>query len=146
MNIVETIKSRAPLTNGKYVAAIADTPKPCVVAGRDYQTVSFAFKVMEGPAKDRLASVAMFLAAKNNARRVDHDAIVLSDWCVALEIVGAMHAIIHAHPDLNAERAGKYTPQWLRREVMRLGAKDAASAARTDEIRRRLFPTMDLAQ
>jgi hypothetical protein len=89
MNIVETIKSRAPLTNGKYVAAIVDTPKPCEVAGRDYQTVSFALKVMEGPAKDRLASVAMFLAAKNNARRVDHDAILLSDWCAALGVESA---------------------------------------------------------
>jgi hypothetical protein len=62
------------------------------------------------------------------------------------EIVSAMHAIVAAHPDLNDERAGKYTPQWLRRELARLRANDAARAARTDEIRRRLFPTMDFAQ
>jgi hypothetical protein len=58
------------------------------------------------------------------------------------EIVSDMHAIVAAHPDLNAERAGQYTPQWLRRELLRLRAKDASRAARSDAIRHRLLPTM----
>jgi hypothetical protein len=48
------------------------------------------------------------------------------------EITGAMHAIVSAHPDLTAERAGQYTAQWLRRELMRLRAKDAAREASVD--------------
>ena len=61
------------------------------------------------------------------------------------EIAGAMHAIVSAHPDLTAERAGQYTPQWLRRELMRLRAKDAAREASVDaRIRavRARFPKM----
>ena len=46
------------------------------------------------------------------------------------EIVGAMHAIVSAHPDLNSERAGQYTAPWLRRELLRLRAKDASRDAR----------------
>ena len=48
------------------------------------------------------------------------------------EIAGAMHAIVSAHPDLTPERAGQYTVQWLRRELMRLRAKDAARDASID--------------
>jgi hypothetical protein len=61
------------------------------------------------------------------------------------EIAGAMHAIVSAHPDLTAERAGQYTTAWLRRELVRLRAKDAAREAsidaRIDAVRRR-FPGM----
>jgi hypothetical protein len=61
------------------------------------------------------------------------------------EIAGAMHAIVSAHPDLNADRAGQYTQPWLRRELLRLRAKDAAREAdidaRIDAIRGR-FPGM----
>jgi hypothetical protein len=61
------------------------------------------------------------------------------------EIAGVMHAIVTAHPDLTAERAGQYTVQWLRNELNRLRAKDAARAAdidtRINEIRGR-FPRM----
>ena len=38
----------------------------------------------------------------------------------------SMHAIVSAHPDLNADRAGQYTPHWLRCELLRLRAKDAS--------------------
>ena len=59
------------------------------------------------------------------------------------EIAGAMHAIVSTHPDLNSDRAGQYTAQWLRRELLRMRAKDAARAAdidtRIDAIRGR-FP------
>jgi hypothetical protein len=48
------------------------------------------------------------------------------------EIAGVMHAIVNAHPDLTADRAGQYTEQWLRRELVRLRAKDAARAAGID--------------
>jgi hypothetical protein len=61
------------------------------------------------------------------------------------EIAGAMHAMVSAHPDLTAERAGQYTAQWLRRELMRLRAKDAAREASVDaRIRavRARFPKM----
>jgi hypothetical protein len=62
------------------------------------------------------------------------------------QIAGAMHAIVSTHPDLNAERAGQYTPHWLRCEVLRLRAKDAIRAAsvhaRIDAVRRR-FPGID---
>jgi hypothetical protein len=61
------------------------------------------------------------------------------------EIAGAMHTIVSAHPDLTAERAGQYTAAWLRRELVRLRAKDAAREAsidaRIDAVRRR-FPGM----
>ena len=62
------------------------------------------------------------------------------------EIVGAMHAIVSAHPDLNAERAGQYTVSWLRRELLRLRAKDAMREASIDAriaaVRAR-FPRME---
>ena len=62
------------------------------------------------------------------------------------EIVGAMHAIVSAHPDLNAERAGQYTVSWLRRELLRLRAKDAFREASIDArvaaVRAR-FPRME---
>ena len=45
------------------------------------------------------------------------------------EIVGVMHAIVSAHPDLNADRAGQYTPHWLRCELLRLRAKDVPGRA-----------------
>jgi hypothetical protein len=48
------------------------------------------------------------------------------------ELAGAMQAIVSAHPDLTAERAGQYTAQWLRCELIRLRAKDAAREARID--------------
>ena len=57
-----------------------------------------------------------------------------------------MHAIVSAHPDLNAERAGQYTVAWLRRELLRLRAKDAAREAsidaRINAVRAR-FPRME---
>jgi hypothetical protein len=57
-----------------------------------------------------------------------------------------MHAIVSAHPDLTADRAGQYTAQWLRRELVRLRAKDEARAASVDTriaaVRRR-FPGME---
>ena len=62
------------------------------------------------------------------------------------EIAGAMHKVVAAHPDLNAERADHYTQLWLRTELMRLRAKDAARAARSDAIRHRLLPTMSFVQ
>jgi hypothetical protein len=62
------------------------------------------------------------------------------------EIAGAMRAIVSAHPDLTAERAGQYTAQWLRRELTRLRAKDAAREesidARISAVRAR-FPRME---
>jgi hypothetical protein len=48
------------------------------------------------------------------------------------EIVGVMHAIVAAHPDLTAERAGNHTPHKLRAELLRLRAKDAARDASID--------------
>lgn len=62
------------------------------------------------------------------------------------EITGAMHMVVAAHPDFNAERADHYTQQWLRTELTRLRAKDAARAARSDAIRHRLLPTMSFVQ
>jgi hypothetical protein len=62
------------------------------------------------------------------------------------EIAGAIHAIVSAHPDLTADRAGQYTAQWLRRELVRLRAKDAAREASIDaRIRavRARFPRME---
>jgi hypothetical protein len=60
------------------------------------------------------------------------------------EIAGAMHAIVSAHPDF-AKRGDQYNAMWLRRELVRLRAKDAIRAAsvdaRIDAIRRR-FPGM----
>ena len=62
------------------------------------------------------------------------------------EIAGAMHTVVATHPDLNAERADHYTQLWLRTELIRLRAKDAARAARSDAIRHRLLPTMSFVQ
>jgi hypothetical protein len=64
----------------------------------------------------------------------------------ANEIAGAMYAIVAAHPDLTAERAGQYTQHWLRRGLLRLRAKDAAREASIDAhisaVRAR-FPRME---
>ena len=43
-----------------------------------------------------------------------------------------MCEIVSAHPDLNAERAGQYTVSWLRRELLRLRAKDPFREANID--------------
>jgi hypothetical protein len=43
-------------------------------------------------------------------------------------IVNVMHTIIGGHRDLNPERAGHYTLHWLRAELNRMRAKDAARA------------------
>jgi hypothetical protein len=48
------------------------------------------------------------------------------------EIVGAVHEIVIAHPDCNADRRGQYTQLWLRRELSRLRSKDAARDPRID--------------
>ena len=77
-------------------------------------------------------SIALGYAARSNER--------------ADEIVGVMHAIVSAHPDLNADRAGQYTPHWLRCELLRMRAKDASRDARSHAIRRRLLPTMSFGQ
>jgi hypothetical protein len=62
------------------------------------------------------------------------------------EIAGAMYAIVAVHPDLTAERAGQYTAQWLRRELLRLRSKDAMREAgidaRVSAVRTR-FPRME---
>jgi hypothetical protein len=62
------------------------------------------------------------------------------------EVIGAMHAVVAAHPDLNADREGQYTAVWLRRELMRLRAKDEAREASIDArigaVRAR-FPKME---
>jgi hypothetical protein len=62
------------------------------------------------------------------------------------EIVGAMHEIVSAQPDLNPEREGQYTPRWLRNELNRLRANDAAREASIDArisaVRAR-FPKME---
>jgi hypothetical protein len=62
------------------------------------------------------------------------------------EIIGAMHAIVSGHPDFHGDRRGQYTPQWLRCELMRLRAKDAAREvsidARISAVRAR-FPKME---
>ena len=64
----------------------------------------------------------------------------------ANEIVSAMHAIVSGHRDLNADRAGQYT-SWLRSELNRFRAKDAAREASIDAninaVRAR-FPRMGL--
>jgi hypothetical protein len=57
-----------------------------------------------------------------------------------------MHAIVSGHPDFHGDRCGQYTPQWLRCELMRLRAKDAAREvsidARISAVRAR-FPRME---
>ena len=55
-------------------------------------------------------------------------------------IVGAMHAIVGVHPDLNPERAGQYTAHWLRNELNRLRAKDLSRDARIADFLRRVLP------
>jgi hypothetical protein len=58
-------------------------------------------------------------------------------------IVSAMHAIVCGHRDLTSERAGQYTPHWLRTELNRMRAKDTRRAALTTEKLGRILPTMD---
>jgi hypothetical protein len=55
-------------------------------------------------------------------------------------IVGAMHAIVSGHRDLNPERAGQYTPRWLRNELNRLRGKDATRDARIANFLGRVLP------
>jgi hypothetical protein len=47
-------------------------------------------------------------------------------------IVSAMHAIVSGHRDLTSKRAGDYTTHWLRNELNRMRAKDAAREADID--------------
>jgi hypothetical protein len=89
MNIVETIKFRAPLAAGRYIAAGADLPKPREISDRGRQGVSFTLKVVEGAAKSRLAAVEIVVQAKDGARRAARDLDVLAMWCDALGVDSA---------------------------------------------------------
>ena len=93
MNIVETIKLRAPLPGGCYIATVADLPKPRAIDDRGRQGVSLTLKVVEGTAKGRMAAIELLVQASGNSRRVDRDLDVLSMWCSCLGVDSAASLI-----------------------------------------------------
>ncbi len=113
MNVVETIKFRAPLPSGCYIAAVADSPKPRVINDHGRPGVSLALKVVEGDAKGRMAVVELLVHPIGN-RRVDRDLDVLSTWCDCLGVDSA-DTLIELIEKLRDAAAGKRLEFTLRR-------------------------------
>ena len=114
------------------LAAYAESERRAHVAGAELGWRALLARYL-GDGEGRLGFFKPLSIALGYAARSDEPAD---------EIVGVMHAIVSAHPDLNADRAGQYTPHWLRCELLRLRAKDASRDARSHAIRRRLLPSM----
>ena len=93
---------------------------------------SAALHVRAGVRFSIVISVTAKVGLASSSRLIDGARLCRSLRRAADAIVGAMHTIVSAHPDLTAERAGQYTVQWLRRELIRLRAKDAARDASID--------------
>ena len=84
-NIVETLKTRALVPSGSYIAEVVEQPEPRKVINRNRQGVGFAFKVLEGEFAGRLAPVELFVQAQQSDRRIHHDVVVLTAW---LDLLG----------------------------------------------------------
>ncbi len=88
MNVVELIKSSAPLPSGSYIAEIAEDPPPRSANGRGRLGVGLTLKVVEGPAKGRVTVVELFVHPSGTSR-VDRDLDVLLMWCDCLGVDNA---------------------------------------------------------
>ena len=113
MNIVELIKSNAPLQSGSYIAEIAEDPPPRSANGRGRLGVGFTLRVTEGPAKGRLAVVELFVDPAGTSR-VDRDLDVLSMWCACFGVENA-DTLIALIKRLREAAAGKRVEFTLRR-------------------------------
>ncbi len=113
MNVVELIKSSAPLPSGSYIAEIAEDPPPRSANGRDRLGVGFTLKVAEGPAKGRLAVVELFVHPTGTSR-VDRDLDVLAVWCDCLGVDNA-DTLVKLIEKLREAAAGKRLEFTLRR-------------------------------
>ncbi len=120
MNIVETIKLRAPLPDGCYIATVADLPKPRAIDDRGRQGVSLTLKVVEGIAKGRMATIELLVQASGNNRRVDRDLDVLSMWCDCLA-VGSADSLIELVVKLQKAATGKRLEFTIQRNDWRGG-------------------------
>jgi len=122
MNIVETIKLRAPLPDGCYIAAVADLPKPRAIDDHGRHGVSLTLKVMEGTAKGRMATIELLVQASGNNRRVDRDLDVLSMWCSCLSVDNA-DSLIELVAKLQKAAAGKRIEFTIQRNDWRGGVE-----------------------
>ena len=127
MNIVETIKFRAPLTDGCYIAVIADAPRPREINDRGRHGVSFTLKVIEGDAKGRLAAIDLIVQASN--RRVDRDLEVLAMWCDCLGVDSAA-SLIELMAKLQKAAIGKRLEFTIQRNDWRGGVDLHLTAVR----------------
>jgi hypothetical protein len=113
VNFSDTLKARAPLVNGVYVAEIADLPKPHAIDDYGRQGVSFVLKVAEGPDKNRTAVIELFAQSKAKSR-VLHDIDLLSRWLSALNVTD-FATPVEAIEKLRAASFGKRIEYTLRR-------------------------------
>jgi hypothetical protein len=127
MNVVEAIKFRAPLTDGVYVAIIADSPKPREISTPARHSVSFTLKVTEGPARGRLAAFELNIQATN--RRVDRDLDVLSMWCSCLGVDSAA-SLVEMMEKLRQAATGKRLEFTVQRNEWRGGVDLQITAVR----------------
>jgi hypothetical protein len=104
------------------LAKVVESERRAHVAGAEFGWRAVLSRYL-GDGDGRLGFFKPLSIALGYAARSGESADAISD---------AVYTIVSAHPDLTAERAGQYTVQWLRRELMRLRAKDAARDASID--------------
>ena len=129
MNVVETIKLRAPLPDGCYIATVADLPKPRAIDDRGRHGASLTLKVVEGAAKGRMATIELLVQASGNNRRVDRDLDVLSMWCSCLSVDNA-DSLIELVAKLQKAAAGKRIEFAIQRNDWRGGVELHLTAVR----------------
>ena len=129
MNVVETIKLRAPLPDGCYIATVADLPKPRAIDDRGRHGVSLTLKVVEGAAKGRMATIELLVQASGNNRRVDRHLDVLSMWCSCLSVDNA-DSSIELVAKLQKAAAGKRIEFTIQRNDWRGGVELHLTAVR----------------
>jgi hypothetical protein len=106
VNVVESIKFRAPLPSGCYIAVIADSPKPRAIDERGRVGVSLTLKVMEGDAKGRMAAIELIIQASSGASRVARDLDLLKMWCDCLG-AGSATSLVELVEKLRQAATGK---------------------------------------
>ena len=128
-NVLETIRYRAPLQGGGYIAVIADLPKPREINDRGRIGVNFTIKVVEGDAKGRMAALELLVQADRGQRRVDRDLDVLSVWSSVLSVDSA-GSLVELMEKLKQAAVGKRVEFTLQRNEWGGGIDTVITAVR----------------
>jgi hypothetical protein len=79
-NVVKSIKSRALVPSGSYIAEVAKQPKPRAITRRGRQGVGLLLKITEGEFAGRVVPVDLLTKGEPNDLRVNYDVDVLTAW------------------------------------------------------------------